>query len=108
MAKSRSERTQEAARDVLEQLAEGNPRFRDRVYKGLIGVLPCDSAKAQQLALQSIRLLQVCLILFVIRGNSMLLMILFTYRFSLFDKWAVYHLALKNVSYNQHVNSGNS
>ncbi|KAM7542963.1 hypothetical protein Aperf_G00000014488 [Anoplocephala perfoliata] len=58
MAKSRSERTQEAARDVLEQLAEGNSRFRDRVYKGLIGVLPCDSAKAQQLALQSIRLLQ--------------------------------------------------
>ncbi|VDM16787.1 unnamed protein product [Hydatigera taeniaeformis] len=59
MAKSRSERTQEAARDVLEQLAEGNPRFRDQVYKGLIAVLPCDSAKAQQLALQSIRILQV-------------------------------------------------
>ncbi|VDK40674.1 unnamed protein product [Taenia asiatica] len=58
MAKSRSERTQEAARDVLEQLAEGNPRFRDQVYKGLIAVLPCDSAKAQQLALQSIRILQ--------------------------------------------------
>nr|CDS19404.1 Armadillo type fold [Echinococcus granulosus] len=59
MAKSRSERTQEAARDVLEQLAEGNPRFRDQVYKGLIAVLPCDSAKAQQLALQSIRILQI-------------------------------------------------
>ncbi len=59
MAKSRSEKTQEAARDVLELLAEGNPRFRDQVYKGLIAVLPCDSAKAQQLALQSIRILQV-------------------------------------------------
>lgn len=59
MAKSQSEQTQEAARDVLEQLAEGNPRFRDQVYKGLIAVLPCDSAKAQQLALQSIRILQV-------------------------------------------------
>ncbi len=61
MAKSRSEKTQEAARDVLELLAEGNPRFRDQVYKGLIAVLPCDSAKAQQLALQSIRILQVSL-----------------------------------------------
>ncbi|BHF69256.1 hypothetical protein AAHC03_013522 [Spirometra sp. Aus1] len=58
MAKSHSVKTQEAARDVLELLAEGNPRFRDQVYKGLIAVLPCDSAKAQQLALQSIRILQ--------------------------------------------------
>uniref|UniRef100_A0A5K3F0T1 TIR domain-containing protein n=1 Tax=Mesocestoides corti TaxID=53468 RepID=A0A5K3F0T1_MESCO len=58
MAKSNSEQTQEAARSVLELLAEGNPRFRDQVYKGFIAVLPCDSAKAQQLALQSIRILQ--------------------------------------------------
>lgn len=59
MAKSKSEETQEAARDLLEILAEGNPRFSDQVYKGLIGVLPCNSPKAQQLALQSIRVLQV-------------------------------------------------
>ncbi|VEL32808.1 unnamed protein product [Protopolystoma xenopodis] len=58
MAKSKSEETQEAARCLLEILAEGNPRFADQVYKGLIGVLPCDSAKAQQLALQTIRILQ--------------------------------------------------
>nr|CAH8819331.1 unnamed protein product [Trichobilharzia regenti] len=58
MAKSKSEETQEAARDLLEILAEGNPRFSDQVYKGLIGVLPCNSPKAQQLALQSIRVLQ--------------------------------------------------
>ncbi|KAK4475319.1 hypothetical protein MN116_002386 [Schistosoma mekongi] len=58
MAKSKSEETQEAARDLLEILAEGNPRFSDQVYKGLIGVLPCNSPKAQQLALQSIRILQ--------------------------------------------------
>ncbi|CAH8567900.1 unnamed protein product [Schistosoma turkestanicum] len=58
MAKSKSEETQECARDLLEILAEGNPRFSDQVYKGLIGVLPCNSPKAQQLALQSIRILQ--------------------------------------------------
>ncbi|CAH8640661.1 unnamed protein product [Heterobilharzia americana] len=58
MAKSKSEDTQEVARDLLEMLAEGNPRFSDQVYKGLIGVLPCNSPKAQQLALQSIRVLQ--------------------------------------------------
>ncbi|CAL8102328.1 unnamed protein product [Calicophoron daubneyi] len=58
MAKSNSEETQEAARSLLEILAEGNPRFADQVYKGLIGVLPCHSPKAQQLALQTIRILQ--------------------------------------------------
>ncbi|CAI2738598.1 unnamed protein product, partial [Dicrocoelium dendriticum] len=58
MAKSTSEKTQEEARNLLEILAEGNPRFTDQVYKGLIGVLPCQSPKAQQLALQTIRALQ--------------------------------------------------
>ncbi|TPP58669.1 Armadillo type fold [Fasciola gigantica] len=58
MAKSTAEETQEAARNLLEILAEGNPRFADQVYKGLIGVLPCHSPKAQQLALQTIRVLQ--------------------------------------------------
>ncbi|KAA3679003.1 uncharacterized protein DEA37_0007573 [Paragonimus westermani] len=58
MAKSTSEETQEAARNLLEILAEGNPRFADQVYKSLIGVLPCHSPKAQQLALQTIRVLQ--------------------------------------------------
>lgn len=59
MATSCSEQTQAAARDLLEQLAEGNPRFRDHVYKALVAVLLCDSPKAQQFALQSIRILQV-------------------------------------------------
>ncbi|VDN99254.1 unnamed protein product [Rodentolepis nana] len=58
LATSRSEQTQAVARDLLEQLAEGNPRFRDQVYKALIAVLLCDSPKAQQFALQSIRILQ--------------------------------------------------
>ncbi|VUZ49039.1 unnamed protein product [Hymenolepis diminuta] len=58
MATSCSEQTQAAARDLLEQLAEGNPRFRDHVYKALVAVLLCDSPKAQQFALQSIRILQ--------------------------------------------------
>ncbi|OON21188.1 hypothetical protein X801_02917 [Opisthorchis viverrini] len=58
MAKSTSEETQEEARNLLQILAEGNPRFSDQVYKGLIGVLPCHSPKAQQLALQTIRVLQ--------------------------------------------------
>lgn len=58
MAKSKSEETQLSCRSLLEILADGNPRYLNQVYKGLIGVLPCNSPKAQQLAIQTIRTIQ--------------------------------------------------
>uniref|UniRef100_A0A8C4S9V3 Armadillo like helical domain containing 1 n=1 Tax=Erpetoichthys calabaricus TaxID=27687 RepID=A0A8C4S9V3_ERPCA len=59
LAKSKSEHTQEQACALLESLAHGNPKYQIQVYKGLIALLPCNSPKAQQLALQTIRVLQV-------------------------------------------------
>ncbi|KAG2461354.1 armadillo-like helical domain containing protein 1 [Polypterus senegalus] len=58
LAKSKSEHTQEQACALLESLAHGNPQYQMQVYKGLIALLPCNSPKAQQLALQTIRVLQ--------------------------------------------------
>ena len=60
LAKSRSDDTQENARNLLQMLAEGNPKFEMQVYKGLIALLPCSSPKAQQLAAQTLRVVQVC------------------------------------------------
>lgn len=40
-------------------LAQGNPKFEVQVYKGLIALLPCSSPKAQQMAAQSLRVIQV-------------------------------------------------
>ena len=59
LAKSRSDDTQENARNLLQMLAEGNPKFEMQVYKGLIALLPCSSPKAQQLAAQTLRIVQV-------------------------------------------------
>ncbi len=42
-------------------LAEGNSRFETQVYKGLIALLPCSSPKAQQMAAQTLRIVQVSL-----------------------------------------------
>ncbi|KAM4642807.1 armadillo-like helical domain containing protein 1 [Discoglossus pictus] len=58
LAKSKSEETQEQAQVVLELLAHGNPKYQNQVYKGLIALLPCASPKAQQLALQTLRIVQ--------------------------------------------------
>ncbi|XP_028666416.2 armadillo-like helical domain containing protein 1 [Erpetoichthys calabaricus] len=58
LAKSKSEHTQEQACALLESLAHGNPKYQIQVYKGLIALLPCNSPKAQQLSLQTIRVLQ--------------------------------------------------
>jgi hypothetical protein len=63
MAKSKSEKTQLEARYLLECLAKGNPKFQNQVYKGLIAVLPCSSPKAQELAAQTLRIVQVIQIL---------------------------------------------
>lgn len=58
LAKSRSEKTQTEAKYLLENLAKGNPRYQNQVYKGLIALLPCSSPKAQELAAQTIRIVQ--------------------------------------------------
>ena len=59
LAKSKSEDTQECARNLLQLLAQGNPKFEVQVYKGLIALLPCSSPKAQQMAIQTLRIVQV-------------------------------------------------
>jgi len=59
LAKSRSEKTQVEAKYLLENLAKGNPRYQNQVYKGLIALLPCSSPKAQELAAQTLRIVQV-------------------------------------------------
>lgn len=59
LAKSKSEETQFEARHLLESLAKGNPKYQTQIYKGLIAVLPCSSPKAQELAAQTLRIVQV-------------------------------------------------
>lgn len=58
LAKSKSEQTQIEAKYLLENLAKGNPKYQTQVYKGLIAVLPCSSPKAQELAAQTLRIVQ--------------------------------------------------
>lgn len=58
LAKSRSEETQECGRHLLQLLAQGNPKFEMQVYKGLIALLPCTSPKAQQMAAQTLQVVQ--------------------------------------------------
>ncbi len=58
LARSKSERTQIEARYLLENLSKGNPKYQGQVYKGLIAVLPCTSPKAQELAAQTLRIVQ--------------------------------------------------
>ena len=61
LAKAKTEETQECARNLLQVLAHGNPRFETQVYKGLIALLPSSSPKAQQMAAQTLRVVQVTL-----------------------------------------------
>ncbi|XP_041358939.1 armadillo-like helical domain containing protein 1 isoform X1 [Gigantopelta aegis] len=58
LAKSKSEETQDACRNLLLMLAQGNPKFEMQVYKGLIALLPCSSPKAQQMAAHALRIVQ--------------------------------------------------
>ncbi|XP_059840208.1 armadillo-like helical domain containing protein 1 isoform X3 [Hypanus sabinus] len=58
LANSKVEKTQEQAQILLEQLAQGNPKYQLQVYKGLVALLPCTSPKVQQMALQALRTLQ--------------------------------------------------
>ncbi|KAM8931173.1 armadillo-like helical domain containing protein 1 [Pelodytes ibericus] len=59
LAKAEREETQEQAQLLLGILAQANPKYQNQVYKGLIALLPCSSPKAQQLALQALRIVQV-------------------------------------------------
>ncbi|XP_009454355.1 armadillo-like helical domain containing protein 1 isoform X3 [Pan troglodytes] len=58
LAKSKSEETQEEVQVLLDSLVHGNPKYQNQVYKGLIALLPCESPKAQQLSLQTLRTAQ--------------------------------------------------
>jgi len=58
LAKSKSEETQETCKVVLQLLAQGNPKYEVQVYKSFIALLPCTSPKAQQLAIQNLRMSQ--------------------------------------------------
>jgi len=59
VARSRSEETHESACRLLRALAEGNPKFQTQVYRGLTALLSSNSAKAQHMAAQSLRIVQV-------------------------------------------------
>ncbi|XP_077981110.1 armadillo-like helical domain containing protein 1 [Glandiceps talaboti] len=58
LARSKSEETQNHARNLLQMLAQGNPKYEVQVYKGLIALLPSTSPKAQQMAAQTLRIVQ--------------------------------------------------
>ncbi|KAM7106663.1 LOW QUALITY PROTEIN: armadillo-like helical domain containing protein 1 [Ciconia maguari] len=57
LATSNSAEAQEDVQILMDSLGRGNPKYQNQVYKGLIAVLPCASP-AQQLALQTLRVMQ--------------------------------------------------
>ncbi|NWI99572.1 ARMD1 protein, partial [Crypturellus undulatus] len=58
LATSTSTQAQEEAQLLLDSLGHGNPKYQHQVYKGLVAVLPCGSPRAQQLSLQTLRIMQ--------------------------------------------------
>ncbi|XP_042641358.1 armadillo-like helical domain containing protein 1 isoform X2 [Tyto alba] len=58
LATSDSAEAQEDVQVLLDSLGHGNPKYQNQVYKGFITLLPCTSPRAQQLALQSLRVMQ--------------------------------------------------
>ncbi|NXD61588.1 ARMD1 protein, partial [Eolophus roseicapillus] len=58
LATSNSAEAQEDTQILLDSLGHSNPKYQNQVYKGLIAVLPCTSPRAQQLALQTLRVMQ--------------------------------------------------
>ncbi|XP_062437715.1 armadillo-like helical domain containing protein 1 [Rhea pennata] len=58
LATSTSTEAQEEVQLLLNSLGHGNPKYQNQVYKGLIAVLPCTSPRAQQLSLQTLRVMQ--------------------------------------------------
>ncbi|NXH21005.1 ARMD1 protein, partial [Bucco capensis] len=58
LATSNSAEAQEDVQVLLDSLGFGNPKYQNQVYKGLVAVLPCASPGAQQLALQTLGVMQ--------------------------------------------------
>ncbi|KAM9008226.1 LOW QUALITY PROTEIN: armadillo-like helical domain containing protein 1 [Ara ararauna] len=58
LATSNSAEAQEDTQILLDSLGHSNPKYQNQVYKGLIAVLPCASPRGQQLALQTLRVMQ--------------------------------------------------
>ncbi|NWX94893.1 ARMD1 protein, partial [Nothoprocta ornata] len=58
LATSTSAEAQEEVQLLLDSLGRGNPKYQNQVYKGLVAVLPCSSPRAQQLSLQTLRVMQ--------------------------------------------------
>ncbi|XP_065884652.1 armadillo-like helical domain containing protein 1 [Dysidea avara] len=58
LGRSQSIATQDVARQLLHQLAVGNPRYQSQVYKALVALLPCSSEEAQRMAAHTLREVQ--------------------------------------------------
>ncbi|NXX21129.1 ARMD1 protein, partial [Podargus strigoides] len=58
LATSNSAEAQEDVQVLIDSLGHGNPKYQNQVYKGLTAVLPCASPRAQQLVLQTLRVMQ--------------------------------------------------
>ncbi|CAI9727091.1 armadillo-like helical domain containing protein 1 [Octopus vulgaris] len=58
LAKSQNSETQESCQQLLLSLFHANPKYQLQLYKTLIALLPCTSPKAQQIAVNSLRLVQ--------------------------------------------------
>ncbi|XP_014777647.1 armadillo-like helical domain containing protein 1 isoform X3 [Octopus bimaculoides] len=58
LAKSQNSETQESCQQLLLSLFQANPKYQLQLYKTLIALLPCTSPKAQQIAVNSLRLVQ--------------------------------------------------
>ncbi|NWX44895.1 ARMD1 protein, partial [Steatornis caripensis] len=58
LATSNSAEAQEDVQVLMDSLGHGNPKYQNQVYKGLVAVLPHASPRAQQLALQTLGVMQ--------------------------------------------------
>ncbi|KFP25217.1 Uncharacterized protein C1orf228, partial [Colius striatus] len=58
LATSSSAEAQEDVQVLLDSLGHGNPKYQSQVYKSLVAVVPCACPRAQQLALQTLRVMQ--------------------------------------------------
>ncbi|KFZ52080.1 Uncharacterized protein C1orf228, partial [Podiceps cristatus] len=58
LATSSSAEAQEDVQVLLDSLGRGNPKYQNQVYKSLVAVVACASPRAQQLALQTLRVMQ--------------------------------------------------
>ncbi|XP_022615323.1 uncharacterized protein C1orf228 homolog [Seriola dumerili] len=58
LVESNTEETQKTAWALLESLSQGNPKYQNQIYRILIALMACNSPKAQQLVLHTLRTLQ--------------------------------------------------